>query len=99
MTTMIDVNALVPALSLDADNAPQVTDSAAEFELRQVELRIAVRQMLAVLAPREEEVVRWLFGIDRERATVRETAKFLGIAPSTVAKISAAAVNKLRNLC
>jgi RNA polymerase sigma factor (sigma-70 family) len=95
-------NASRPVLSLDresdAESVYSCEDPTGVAALSRLESRIAVRQMLAALEPRDEEVVRRLYGIDRDQETQREVAESLNISQPAVSKIHSAAVIRLRSL-
>lgn len=69
--------------------------SRAEAEIEACERRALVREMLAVLAPRERELVRLRFGEDLSQA---EIARRMQISQSQTSRLLAAALEKLRSL-
>jgi len=61
-----------------------------------VDLRIQIKQAISALEPREEAVLKLLFGIDVHEHTVDEVAKLLGVSSSRVNSISSTAMRRLR---
>ncbi len=73
--------------------------SGPEVGLQADELRAAISQMLGLLIPREERILRMRFGIGVERKTHAEIAKLYGVSLVRVGQIEAKALGKLRNKC
>ena len=81
--------ALGDLLVQDAADAP---DARAESAA----LGAGVRAVLAVLDPRERDVVAARYGLDGDPATVTETARRLGLRAGDVRRLEALALRKLR---
>ncbi|WP_149454494.1 RNA polymerase sporulation sigma factor SigK [Pasteuria penetrans] len=70
-------------------------DAVLEFVQTKIE-KIKIYQYFHVLTPREQEIIRRRFGLDRkEEQTQREIAKTLGISRSYVSRIEKRALIKL----
>jgi RNA polymerase primary sigma factor len=64
---------------------------------KQRALQISISKILTQLKPREELILRMLFGIDQEKMTQREVAKQFDVTPQRISEISRHAIRKLRH--
>ena len=69
---------------------------APEARAESAALGAGVRAVLAVLDPRERDVVAARYGLDGDPATVTETARRLGLRAGDVRRLEALALRKLR---
>ena len=75
-----------------ADNAPDAEDTAYVTELKKV-----VTEILLMLTPREERVIRRRFGIGVNDATLEEIGQDFSVTRDRIRQIEATALRKLKH--
>ena len=66
-------------------------------ELYDEETRISLREEIAKLKPREQEILSLRFGLDgKEELTQKEVAEFLGISQSYISRLEKKILKKLK---
>lgn len=80
--------------NLILDTAEQTPQEIAEFK----ELQDAIKKAMERLNPREDEIIRWRFGLgDTDPLTLEEAGKKVGISRERARQIEAGAFAKLRD--
>ena len=88
------------ATGLDRETIYAIVDKASEPRHTRPRLNgeAPPEAVLAILDPREREVIVLRYGLDRGRPrTHSEVAERLGLSPSRIRQIEAQALNKLKN--
>ena len=75
-----------------ADNAPIADDAVFVTELKKT-----VTEILLMLTPREERVIRRRFGIGVNDATLKDVAKEFCLIPERIRQIEAKALRKMKH--
>lgn len=55
-----------------------------------------MRNALASLTPREEQIIRYRFGVDERQRTLREVGDICGVSSERIRQIEVKAIQKLR---
>jgi len=65
--------------------------------IEQIDLKQCVTRTLETLTPREETILRRVFGLDCEAETMAEIARASGLCGDTISKVYQKAIRKLRH--
>ncbi len=72
-------------------------ENAISFEIEQMEERRAIRRAVAMLEPREREIIELRFGLGgKKELTQKEVADRLGISQSYISRLEKKIINRLR---
>ncbi len=86
-----------PELALIIENFADEKTATADEALISEEMRSLVREHLAILDPKEQDVIRGRFGMGRDEQTLEEIGRTYGVTRERIRQIEGNALRKLGN--